>query len=73
MIVSVTIVQQDTQWVVLEGSIDGCPQATQRRSITAASLAAGTVLLADEKATLIADVTAAYNNWQAVQAALSQL
>lgn len=63
----------DSKWVVLEGSIDGCPQVTKRRSINTAALVSGDLTLADEKAQLIADVEEYYARFQAVQAALADL
>lgn len=73
MTVSVACIQSDHTWIVLEGSIEGCPQVTHRRSIHAAALASGGVVLADEKAELTAEVERAYIRWQAVQEALKDL
>ena len=70
---NVTVIQADSEWVVLEASIDGAPAATQRRSISAAALAAGSLTLADEKAALMTDVQAAYTRWLAVQQALQTI
>ena len=61
------------KWLVLEGSIDGCPQVTKRRTINTAALVSGDLTLANEKAQLIADVEEYYARFQAVQAALEQL
>lgn len=61
------------QWICLEGSIEGVPQVTIRRSIHAAALASGDLTLSVEKAELIADVERAYICWQAVQRALTEL
>jgi len=60
-------------FIYLEGVADDCPQATQRRSVACAALAAGTVTIADEKAALIAAVEQARTNWLAAQAALQEL
>ena len=60
-------------FVYLEGSIDGHPQVTQTRTIASAALASGALTIAAEKAALIADVETALTNWQAAQAALSEL
>jgi hypothetical protein len=63
----------DQKWLVLECSIEGCPQVTKRRSINTAALADGSLTLADEKAKLIADVEEYYARWVAVQEALKSL
>lgn len=63
----------DAKWIVLEGSIDGCPQVTKRRTINTAALVSGDLTLADEKAQLIADVEEYHARFQAVQAALADL
>lgn len=66
--------EHDNQkWLVLEGSIDGCPQVTKRRTINTAALADGSLTLEAEKAQLIADVEEYYARWNAVQQALTQL
>jgi hypothetical protein len=63
----------DAKWIVLEGSIEGCPQVTKRRTVNTAALVSGDLTLAAEKAQLIADVEEYYARYQAVQAALEQL
>jgi hypothetical protein len=63
----------DSKWVVLEGSLEGCPQVTKRRTINTAALVSGDLTLADEKAQLIADVEEYYARFQALQVALTQL
>lgn len=63
----------DTKWIVLEGSVEGVPQVTKRRTINTAALVSGDTTLADEKAALIADVTEYLGRYQAVNEALSQL
>lgn len=63
----------DQKYLVLEGSIDGMPQLTKRVTIDTAALADGTVVLADVKAKLIADVEEYHARWVAVQQALTEL
>lgn len=63
----------DSKWVVLEGSIEGCPQVTKRRTINTAALVSGDLTLADEKAQLVADVEEYYARYQTVQSLLEQL
>lgn len=63
----------DQKWIVLEGSIEACPQVTKRRSINTAALADGSLTVAAEKAALIADVEEYHARWIAVQAALDEL
>jgi hypothetical protein len=63
----------DTKWLILEGSIEGCPQVTKRRTINTAALVSGYLTLANEKTQLIADVEEYYARYQAVQAALQEL
>lgn len=63
----------DAKWIVLEGSIEGCPQVTKRRTINTAALVSGDLTLVDEKAQLIADVEEYYARFQAVQTALADL
>lgn len=63
----------DAKWIVLEGSIEGCPQVTKRRTLNTAALVSGDLTLADEKAQLIADVEEYFARFQAVQAALADL
>lgn len=66
--------EHDNQkWLVLEGTIDGCPQVTKRRSINTSALADGSLTIEQEKAALIADVTEYFARWTAVQNALKQL
>jgi len=63
----------DTKWLVLEGTYEGVPQATKRRTINTAALASGHLLLANEKAALIADVEEYAQRYLAVQEALREL
>lgn len=63
----------DQKWVVLEGSVEGCPQVTKRRTINSAALADGSLTIEDEIAKLTADVEEYHARWQAVQAALQGL
>lgn len=63
----------DSKWIVLEGSIEGCPQVTKRRTINTAALASGDLTLTAEKAQLISDVEEYYARFQAVQASLADL
>ena len=63
----------DTKWLVLEGSIEGCPQVTKRRTINTMALADGSLTLAEEKARLIADVLEYHARWIAVQSAIENL
>ena len=74
---TVTVTAMDgpdpVNFVYLQGVIEGVPQVTQTRTIAAAALASGALTIAAEKAALIADVEAALINWQAAQAAISEL
>lgn len=63
----------DTKWIVLEGSVDGCPAVTKRRTINTAALADGSLTIEAEKARLVADVEEYLARWQAVQQAVAQL
>lgn len=63
----------DAKWLVLEGSIDGCPQVTKRRTINTAALVSGDLTIAGEKAALISDVEEYHARYLSVQAAISQL
>jgi hypothetical protein len=63
----------DTKWIVIEGSIEGCLQVTKRRTINTSALADGSLTLAAEKAKLIADVEEYHARWIAVQSALEDL
>ena len=63
----------DQKFLVLEGSIEGQPQLTKRVTINTSALADGTLVLADVKAKLIADVEEYEQRWLAVQQALTQL
>lgn len=63
----------DTKWLVLEGSIDGIPQVTKRRTINTAALVSGDLNVASEKAALIADVEEYHARFLSVQEALKDL
>ena len=63
----------DTKWLVLEGSVDGIPQVTKRRTINTAALVDGSTTLSAEKAALTADVEEYLARFQAVQDALKSL
>lgn len=63
----------DTKWICIEGSIEGCPQVTKRRTINTSALADGSLTIADEKAKLIADVEEYHSRWIAVQSAIEGL
>jgi hypothetical protein len=63
----------DAKWLVLEGSIDGIPQATKRRSINTAALVSGDLDIETEKAQLIADVEEYQARYLALQEALKSL
>lgn len=61
------------KWLLLEGSVAGCPQVTKVRSINTAALADGRLTVAGEKALLVADVEEYYVRWCAVQEAIKEL
>lgn len=63
----------DQKWLVLQGSVDGVPEVTKRRSISTAALADGSLSVESEKARLIADVEEYLARWKAVQAAVENL
>jgi len=63
----------DTKWIVLEGSVEGVPQVTKRRTINTAALVSGVTTIADEKAALMADVQEYLDRYQAIQDALNDL
>ena len=63
----------DTKWIVLQGSIEGCPQVTKRRTINTAALADGSLTIETEKAKLVADVSEYHARWVAVQQAMAAL
>ena len=63
----------DQKFLVLEGSIEGKPQLTKRVTINTAALADGSILLADVKAKLIADVEEYEQRLNAVQQAIHEL
>lgn len=63
----------DQKFLVLEGYIDGMPQLTKRVTINTSALADGTLVLANVKAKLIADVEEYHARWSAVQQALTEL
>lgn len=63
----------DQKWLVLEGSVEGCPAVTKRRAINTAALADGSLTFAAEKARLEADVAEYHARWVAVQAAVADL
>lgn len=76
--IQVKRIQLDTEhdnqkWVVLEGSVEGCPQVTKRRSINTAALVDGSLTLAGEKAKLIADVEEYHARYLALQEQLNAL
>jgi hypothetical protein len=63
----------DQKFLVLEGSVEGVPQVTKRRSINVAALVSGDLTLEGEKAALIADVEEYLARWGALQQALQEL
>ena len=63
----------DTKWIVLEGSVEGIPQVTKRRTINTAALVSGDTTIAAEKEALVNDVTEYLGRYQAVQDALNEL
>lgn len=63
----------DAKWLVLEGSIDGVPEVTKRRTINTAALVSGDLTVGTEKAALIADVEEYHLRYLALQAALAEL
>lgn len=76
--IKVERIQLDTEhenqkWLVLQGSVEGCPAVTKRRSINTAALADGSLTLDSEKAKLIADVNEYYARYLAVQEQLKNL
>jgi hypothetical protein len=60
-------------WIVLEGTVEGVPEVTHRRSVPTSALASGATTIAAEKAALIDTVQTHLTNWQAAQDALAQL
>lgn len=63
----------DQKYVVLEGSVEGIPAITKRRSINTAALVDRSLSLVDEKAKLIADVEEYHARYLAVQEQLKEL
>ena len=63
----------DQKWLVLQGSIEGVPEVSKRRSINTSSLVDGSLDIGEEKARLIADVEGYHARWLAVQDALQRL
>jgi hypothetical protein len=63
----------DAKWLVLEGSIDGFPQITKRRSINTAALVSGDLNVESEKAQLVSDVQEYHARYLALQAAIKDL
>jgi len=63
----------DAKWLVLEGSVEGVPAVTKRRTINTAALVSGATTLEAEKAALIADVEEYHARYQSVQEALKDL
>lgn len=63
----------DQKWIVLEGTVDGVPEVTKRRTINTAALASGDVSFDMERDRLIADVQEYHDRWLAVQEAVKQL
>lgn len=63
----------DAKFFVIEGYVDGIPEVTKRTAINSAALAEGKVLLADEKAKLIATVEEYLARWRAIQEAEKEL
>lgn len=60
--------EHDNQrWIVLEGSVDGCPAVTKRDTINVAALASGDVVLEDRVAKMKADVAEYHARWQYLQ------
>lgn len=54
------------KWLVIEGSIEGCPAVTKRDSINVAAIASGDIVLADRVAKMRADVEEYYGRWLAL-------
>lgn len=71
--ITVTVISQDSQRVVLEGVAAGYPQVTQRWTIAASALVANPSLLTQARDELIARIQTNLDNWQAVQQALAQM
>jgi hypothetical protein len=66
--------EHDNQkWLVLQASVEGCPEVTKRRSINTAALVDGSLTLAGEKAKLLADVEEYHARYLAVQEQLKSL
>lgn len=60
--------EHDNQrWLVLEGSIDGCPGVTKRDSINLAALASGDISLDERVAKMRADVAEYHARWLYLQ------
>lgn len=57
---------ENQRWLVLEGSIDGCPAATKRDTINVAAIASGDIDLEERKAKMRADVLEYYGRVQAL-------
>ncbi len=64
---------EDTKWLVLEGSVEGIPQVTKRRTINTAALVSGATTVEAEIMALKSDVTEYLARYQAVQDALNVL
>jgi hypothetical protein len=71
--ISVVVISQDEKRVVLEGTVDGYPQLTQRWTISAAALAVNPGLLAQGRDELLNRLQVNYDNWQGVLAGLQEM
>jgi hypothetical protein len=51
------------KWLVIEGSLEGCPAVTKRESINVAALASGDLVLAERVQKMRDDVVEYYGRW----------
>ena len=70
---NVAVVSQNAQRIVLEGTIDGLPELTERWTVTVDAIGADPGLLAQVRDELLVKLDEKLTAWETAQAAISNL
>lgn len=69
----ITVIEQNANIVVLEGTVEGHPELTERHTVFVSGIAADPTLLARKRDQIAANLATKLANWQAAKAAIAAL
>lgn len=69
----ITVIESNANFVVLEGTVEGHPELTERHTVEVAGIAADPSLLARKRTQVQTNLNTKLANWQLAKAAIAAL